>query len=318
MTNYNYSETEIIAVINLDKLGRYSRLTFKTRTNLNFLTSNLILTKHPAFLEKLANYERQSNCNYGLVSKKVHVLRELPNEYYPRLLLDLSTDETRDDWEQMKRQRRSSSGQEKYRRIKSEVKERESETKRRRETERREVRYFGASNSAPMKTGAKCFDIYRLPLLPDRFANGSRWPAAWGAEERKDGGRRGGTRMGYIFWREANDNGHRNDLVGGTHEEPYDSISPYPVARWGCSTSSLNRQKYWSRRPVRKQLFFVHGQVWPRSSGITVPIVFPEPSRTIGWTVARKRVAGRNLRPGPAENYAAFTSRAAEELSSRS
>ena len=59
--------------------------------------------------------------------------------------------------------------------------------------------------------------------------------------------------MGYIFWREANDNGHGNGFEEGTH----DSISPLLVAR--CSpTFSLNRQKYWPHRPVGKQLFFVH------------------------------------------------------------
>lgn len=44
------------------------------------------------------------------------------------------------------------------------------------------------SNSAPMKTGAKCFDIYRLPLLPGRFADGSeagrRLEAARGKKKR--------------------------------------------------------------------------------------------------------------------------------------
>lgn len=44
------------------------------------------------------------------------------------------------------------------------------------------------SNSAPMKTGAKCFDIYRLPLLPGRFADASeaaRRLEAVGGKKRK-------------------------------------------------------------------------------------------------------------------------------------
>lgn len=48
------------------------------------------------------------------------------------------------------------------------------------------------SNSPPMKTGAKCFDIYRLPLLPGRFADASepgRRP-----ERRKGRGGRGDLR----------------------------------------------------------------------------------------------------------------------------
>lgn len=43
------------------------------------------------------------------------------------------------------------------------------------------------SNSAPMKTGAKCFDIYRLPLLPGRFADASE--AVGGKKRRRREGR---------------------------------------------------------------------------------------------------------------------------------
>lgn len=67
------------------------------------------------------------------------------------------------------------------------------------------------SNSAPMITGAKCFDIYRLPLLPDRFANGSRWRVAWRGGGKKRRKTWSGALVGYIFWREAKDNGYGND-----------------------------------------------------------------------------------------------------------
>lgn len=85
------------------------------------------------------------------------------------------------------------------------------------------------SNSAPMKTGTKCFDIYRLPLLPGRFADASE--AVGGKKRRRREGRlvAAGV-MGYIFWRKANDNGRGTQRLDvGTHtSEPYDSISPFP------------------------------------------------------------------------------------------
>lgn len=46
------------------------------------------------------------------------------------------------------------------------------------------------------------------------------------AEKKKEGGaRERPCLVGYIFWREANDNGHGNDFEEGTH----DSISPFLV-----------------------------------------------------------------------------------------
>lgn len=76
-----------------------------------------------------------------------------------------------------------------------------------------ERRVRATLSSAPMKTGAKCFDIYRLPLLPGRFADGSEASRGGQREEEKKQeeeetrGGGGGSVVGYIFWRKANDNG---------------------------------------------------------------------------------------------------------------
>lgn len=66
------------------------------------------------------------------------------------------------------------------------------------------------SNSPPMKTGAKCFDIYRLPLLPGRFADASepgRRP-----EGRKGRGGRGDLRWSGLYFLEKGQRQRARDL----------------------------------------------------------------------------------------------------------
>ena len=140
-----------------------------------------------------------------------------------------------------------------------------------------------------MITGAKCFDIYRLPLLPDRFANGSRWRVAWrGGGKKRRRKTWSAALVGYIFWREAKDNGcGNNDLEEWTHGKQYDSISPFPMIRWS-STSSLNLQKYWSQRPIRAQFFSVYASRYIYASRCL------SCSKSLGLDRRQKRV-GPNL-----------------------
>lgn len=71
--------------------------------------------------------------------------------------------------------------------------------------------------------------------------------------------------------------------LGWWNAHSYDSISPFP-SPLSCSISCLNRQKYWSQRPVRKQLF---------PSRAIVP-------RTIDCIVAKERFEfTRPLEPSP-------------------
>lgn len=75
--------------------------------------------------------------------------------------------------------------------------------------ETEEAEQSRTSNSPAMKTEAKCFDIYRLPLRPTV----SRM--ALDGDQLENEANRGGERLvlvGYIFWREANDNGCGNDF----------------------------------------------------------------------------------------------------------
>lgn len=108
------------------------------------------------------------------------------------------------------------------------------------------------SNSPPMKTGAKCFDIYRLPLLPGRFADASE-------PGRRPEGRKGRGGRGDLRWRRRSglyflEKGQRQRARDLKRTRVNRSISPPPISRRRSSTSWLNRQKYWSQRPVRKQL----------------------------------------------------------------